>query len=106
MSSNIGDEKLLQLWRDPYFTGSNGVAKTFQILLKTDLGIDVSQNRLYQVFKSDPIFLIHQQPIRRFPLRKKDVYNYGELCQSDLAVFHPDPVTGDRYLLVLVDVLN
>ena len=106
MSTEISDEKLLQLWRDPNFSGSYRGAKTFQILLKTDLGINVSQKRLYQVFKSDPIFLIHQRPIRKFPRRKIDVHNYGELCQCDLAVFHPDPTTADRYLLVLVDVFS
>ena len=60
MSSDISDEKLLQLWRDPNFSGSYRGAKTFQILLKTDLGNDVSQKLLYHVFKTEPIFLIHQ----------------------------------------------
>lgn len=105
-SSNISDEELLRLWRDPNFSGSYRGAKTVQVLLKTDLGIDVSQHRLYRVFKNDPIFLIHQKPIRKIPRRQIDVHNYGELVQCDLAVLHPDPITNDRYFLLLVDVYS
>ena len=104
--TEVSDEELLRLWRDPNFSGSYRGARTFQVLLKTDLGIDVPLRRLYQVFKSDPIFLIHQKPIRNFSRRQIDVHNYGELCQCDLAVLHPDPVTGERYFLLLVDVFS
>lgn len=58
----VSDEDLLKLWRDPTFSGSYRGIKTFQILLKTDKNIDVSENRLYKVIKKDPIFLIHQKP--------------------------------------------
>ena len=53
---NVSDEKLLELWRSPTFDGSYRGIKTFQLLLKTDLNIDVSQERLYSVLKKDPIF--------------------------------------------------
>ena len=42
MSTNVTDKKLLELWRDPNFSGSYRGIKTFKLLLKTDLNIDVS----------------------------------------------------------------
>ena len=60
MVKTVSDKKLLELWRDPSFTGSYRGIKTFQTLLKTDLNIDVSEEHLYKVIKTDPIFLIHQ----------------------------------------------
>ena len=84
-SSNISDEELLRLWRDPNFSGSYRGAKTVQVLLKTDLGIDVSQHRLYRVFKNDPIFLIHQM-CKDSRKERLPLFN-GTLAASGPAVF-------------------
>ena len=81
----VSDEQLLQLWRDPNFSGSFRGVKSFQILLKTDKNIDVSQARLYKVLKNDSIFLIHQRPIRQIERRPYDVRYYGETVQADIA---------------------
>ncbi len=48
----ISDQKILELWRDPTFSGSYRGIRTFQLLLKTDLNIDISQNRLYSILKN------------------------------------------------------
>jgi hypothetical protein len=104
MSEPVSDKKLLELWRSPNFTGSYRGIKTFQILLKTDLNIDVSQDRLYKVLKQDPIFLIHQTPHRKFQRRKYDVQNYGELVQADIAyMFEYDSY---KYFLLLIDCFS
>lgn len=84
MSSDISDEEILRLWRDPNFSGSYRGIKTFQILLKTDLNISVSERHLYKVLRNDPVFLIHQKPKRKFDRRFYDLNYYGELIQSDL----------------------
>jgi len=84
--STITDERLLELWRDPNFSGSYRGIKTFQILLKTDLDIDVSTKRLFSVLKKDKNYIMHQKPVRNFERRHYDVNFYGELCQMDLAV--------------------
>ena len=81
----ISDKKLLELWRSPNFSGSYRGIKTFQILLKTDLNIEVSQERLYKLLKTDRIFLIHQRSPKKFDRRSYDVRNYGELVQADIA---------------------
>ena len=50
--TDISDDKLLELWRDPIFSGM----KTFQILLKTDLNINLSESRLFKILRNDQIF--------------------------------------------------
>ena len=81
----LSDSELLSYWRNPEFSGSYRGAKTFQILLKTDLGEDVSINRIYKLLKTDKIFILHQRPIRNIERRPFDVKFYGQVCQSDLA---------------------
>ena len=100
----VSDEKILELWRSPTFTGSYRGVRTFQILLKTDLDIDVSLKRLYQVLKTDPIFIIHQKPKRNFDRRSYDIKNYGELVQADIAyMFEFD---NFKYFLLVVDCFS
>ena len=102
--SNISDNELLKLWRSPTFEGSYRGIKTFQVLLKTNLNIDVSENRLYKILKTDPIFLIHQKAPRTFERRHYDIKNYGELVQADLAfMFDFD---GFKYFLLVVDCFS
>jgi hypothetical protein len=100
----VSDEDILKLWRDPSFSGSYRGIKTFQILLKTDKDIDVPQKRLYQIVKNDPIFLIHQRPIRNFERRQYDVRYYGETVQADLAFMFP--ISGYQYFLLVVDCFS
>lgn len=101
MNKNISDLEILRLWRDINFSGSYRGVKTFQILLKTDLNIDIPESRLYKVLKQDHIFLIHSRPKRNFDRRHFDLNYYGELVQADLAyMFEFD---GYKYFLVLID---
>ncbi len=102
--STISDEKLLELWRDPNFSGSYRGIKTFQILLKTDLNIDVSEKRLYSVLKRDKNYIMHQKPVRNFERRHYDVNYYGELCQMDLAVMFN--YSNFVYFLLLIDCFS
>jgi hypothetical protein len=85
----ISNARLSELWRDPHFSGSYLGIKSFKILLKTDLGIDVSEKRLFKVLKNDPIYLIHLRPQRKFDRRHYDLRFYGELVQADLAFMFP-----------------
>jgi hypothetical protein len=100
----ISDERILELWRDPSFSGSYRGIRTFQILLKTDLNIDISQKRLYDILKKDSIFLIHTKPKRNFERRKYDLRFYGELVQADIAqMFEYDKY---KYFLLLIDCFS
>ena len=102
--STISDKRILELWRDPNFSGSYRGIKTFQILLKTDLDIDVSQKRLYAVLKQDKNYIMHQKPVRNFERRHYDVNYYGELCQMDLAVMFN--YSNFVYFLLLIDCFS
>lgn len=81
----LSNEQILSYWRDPNFAGSYRGGKSFQIFLKTDLGENVPINRIYQILKTDKIFILHQKPIRNIDRRPFDVKFYGQVCQSDLA---------------------
>jgi hypothetical protein len=98
------EEKILSLWRDPTFSGSYRGIKTFQILLKTDLNIDISEKELYKIIRKDPIFLIHQKRRRNFPRRSYDLRFYGELIQSDIAYMFP--FNNFLYFLVVIDCFS
>ena len=100
----VSDKKLLELWRDPTFSGSYRGIKTFQTLLKTDLNISVSEQHLYKVIKTDPIFIIHQKPQRNIERRSYDVNNYGELVQADIAFMYK--FEDYKYFLLLVDCFS
>jgi hypothetical protein len=104
MIKNVSDKRLLELWRDPTFSGSYRGIKTFQTLLKTDLNIDVSEKHLYDVIKSDPIFLIHQKPQRKIERRSYSIHNYGELVQADIAFMYS--FDNYKYILLLVDCFS
>lgn len=100
----VSDEEIAKLWRDPSFPGSYRGARTFQVLLKTDLNIDISLSRIYKILNEDQIYLIHKPPKRIFLRRSYVVHNYGELCQMDIAFMFPD---GEyKYFLLLVDVFS
>lgn len=100
----MNDEEILKLWKDPNFAGSFRGIKTFQVLLKTDLNIDISEKKLRNVLKSEPIYLIHKKPQRNFKRRFYDVKFYGEVVQMDLA--HMFEYENYKYFLLFVDVFS
>lgn len=96
----VSDEELLKLWKDPLFEGSFRGVKTFQVLLKTNLNIDVSEERLYKVLKSESLYLIHKK-YQSFKRRKYNLHNYGEVVQVDLG--HMFDFEGYKYFLLVID---
>ena len=102
----VSDEEILKLWRDPTFPGSYRGVRTFQVLLKTDLNIDIPENRLLEILKKDSIYLIHQRPKRKFDRRSYFVHFYGQLVQIDIAYMFPDTTTKDKYFILAIDVFS
>ena len=100
----VSEQEILQLWRDPNFSGSYRGIKTFQILLKTDKNIDISEKELYKILKKDSIFLIHQKPARNFDRRHYDIRFYGETVQADIAYMFP--YNKFLYFLLVVDCFS
>ena len=80
----LSDEKLLELWKDPAFDGSFRGVRTFQTLLKTDLNINVSEKRLHDLLKKDPIFLIHQRRHKKILRRNFYLSAIGQTVQAGM----------------------
>lgn len=99
----MSTKKILELWRDPKFIGSYRGIKTFQMLLKTDKDIDISENKLYKIMKNDPIYVMHMQP-KKVLRRNYYISNVGELIQSDLA--HMYTFEDFKYFIVFVDCFS
>jgi len=97
----VSDEKILQLWKSPLFSGSFTGLRTFQAVLKLERNIDVSIQHLYKILSQEPIFLLHQRKSDKFARRKYDVNGYGQIVQCDLAEMYN--YDGYRYFLLVVD---
>lgn len=102
IKSEVSDEEIRNLWHNSKI-GYRGI-KTFQVLLKTNYNIEVSQQRLYRILKEDPLYLIHLTPKRKFERRSYDVKYIGELLQMDLAeMFH---FNSFKYFLIVTDCFS
>jgi hypothetical protein len=99
--TELTDKRILQLWKDVSFNGSYRGVSTFKILLKTDLGVDVEEKRLYKILKQEPLYLMHLRPQRQTDRRHYDLRFYGELIQGDLAYMFP--YEDFKYFLLLID---
>lgn len=84
MSNQITDNEILKLWKNPLFSGSFRGVKTFQTCLKLEKDIDISERRLYNILKKEPIFLIHQNSPKTLTRRHLNLNNYGELVFGDI----------------------
>ena len=104
--SDVDDDTILKYWRDIDFPGSFGGVKTFQALLKSDLNIDVSEKKLYNILKKDQIFLLHQIKSNYVNRRNYITHHYGEIVQADVAFMFPDPTMDYKYFLLVIDVYS
>ena len=79
--SDLTDKQLLNLYHDVHFEGSFSGALRFQTILKTNLNASVPLKRIYNLFKTDKLYLIHQRR-RAIVRRHYDLHFYGELVQA------------------------
>lgn len=100
----MSDEEILKLWRDVDFEGSFSGVKTFQVLLKLNKNIDVSERRLYTILQNDPLFVMHQRGKKRISRRFYNLDYYGELVQSDLAFMFEH--NKYKYFVVVYDCFS
>ena len=100
----ISDDEIIQLRKNIDFSGAYRGISTFKVLLKTDLGVDVSSSRLHRVLQNEPIFLMHQRKYRPVKRRSYISHSYGALVQADCAYMTPDGTTSKKFFLLVVDV--
>jgi hypothetical protein len=101
MTNTITDKQILELWRSPLFVGSYSGVKTFQACLKLEKNISISEKKLYQVLKQDPVFLIHQKGATKIQRRHLVLNNYGEVVFGDIAYMYP--YNDYKYFVLVVD---
>lgn len=100
----LTNDDILKLYKDPTFEGSFSGVRTFCDFVFAEKGVKLSLKQVYNVLKTDPLYLMQMKPIRKFPTRPYDVQSFGNLYQMDLAVM---PVfNGFKYFLVLIDVFS
>lgn len=105
MTDNVlSTEEIIKLWRDKDFEGSYAGIKTFQTLLKLNKNIDISERKLYEILKNDPIFLMHMRSKKKVQRRFYNLNYYGELVQSDLAFMFE--FEDFKYFVVVVDCFS
>ena len=100
----LTDEEIAEKYRDINFPGAFSGARNFQMFLKTDLNEEIGLQRIYNILKTQPYYVISQKPIRRFPRRPYWVPGFGILMQSDIAFMFEK--NGFKYFLVLIDVFS
>lgn len=102
--SQITDQELENLWRDPNFSGSFRGVEAFKILLKTDLNIEASENQIRRVLHKIPTYVLHQKRKRILERRHYDVRFYGETVQMDIGfMFKFENYTC---FLLLIDIFS
>jgi len=105
-NSEVDESEILKLYRDISFPGSFRGIKTLRSVLKTDKGIDISQQKLYQILQKEPNYLIHQLKPFKTKTRTAITHNYGELVQADIAYMFENDPQKEKYFLLLIDVYS
>lgn len=86
--ATISDEEILRLYKDPEFSGSFSGVKNLKHFIKTDRGIDVSEQRLYNVLKTLPDYIYQLRPVRKYPTRNYDIHSFGDLLGKFKTLFY------------------
>ena len=105
-TKNVSESEILKYYKDLSFPGAFRGIKTFQTLLKSEKDIDISEKKLYQILRKEPIYLIHQIKRVRPKTRPYIVHNYGSLCQADLGYMFSTSEDSFKYFLLLIDVYS
>lgn len=103
----LDEDEILKLYKDISFPASFRGLKTFQAVLKSDKGIEISEQKLRRILQKEPIYLIHQLKPFKIKRRSTITHNYGELTQADIAFMFSDSDNNKpSYFLLLVDVYS
>jgi len=73
----LSDDDIIKLSQDKSFMGSFSGVKNLQTFLMTDFGEHISLQRLYNIMKRSPDYLMNLRPVRRFPKRHYQVDTSG-----------------------------
>ena len=74
------------------------------MFLKMNLNEDVSIERITNLLKQLPLYVMNQRRVRKFPRRHYYVTSFGQVVQADLGEIHE--FNGFKYFLVVVDLFS
>ncbi len=99
------DEELIQLWKNPKFSGSFSGITNFRAALAVEKDIHVSKAKLFSILRKDPDILLEtKKKLKKIPRRSMMVHGVGILWQCDLAEMHE--INGKKYFLLCIDVYS
>ncbi len=99
------EQQILQLWRDPNFSGAYSGLANFQTCLQHEKNIEISRNNLLKIMMKDRNFLLEMRKIpKKIKRRSMNVHGVGIVWQADLAqLFEYNDFTG---FLLCIDVYS
>ena len=81
-AKNYSDEELIELWKDPKFSGCYSGVANFQSALEFEKQIKVSKKKLFQVLRRDPDFSMESRRIKKVAQRRRMVvHGFGQVFQ-------------------------
>ncbi len=102
----MADEKnILQLWRNPLFSGAYSGLDNFRTCLKHEKNIDISRNNLLKILMKDRNYVLEMRKVpKKIKRRSMNLHGYGCLWQADVAqMFEHNHYTG---FLLCIDVYS
>ncbi len=101
----LSDEKLIELWKNPKFSGSYSGITNFHAALAVEKNIHVPIHKLFTILRKDPDILLEtKKKLKKIPRRPMKVHGVGVLWQCDLAEMHE--VDEKKYFLLCIDIYS
>ena len=99
------NKKILELWRDPKFSGAYAGLATFQTCLEHEKNISISRNELLKILRTDRDYVLEMRKIpKAIKRRPMNIHGVGILWQADLGqLFEHDGYTG---FLLCIDIYS
>ncbi len=99
------ENKIMQLWRNPNFSGSYSGLANFQTCLKNEKNIDISRNKLLTILNKDRDYALEMRKVtRKINRRPMNIHGYGNLFQADLGQLYT--FSNFTYFLLCIDVYS
>lgn len=83
-TETLSDSEILRLAYDKDFSGSFSGIRTLQKMLFLQYHQKIPIQRLYNIMKKSPEYLMNLKPVRQFTRRHYQVYSFGQLLEMDL----------------------
>ena len=101
----VDEKKILNLWRDPRFSGAYSGLDNFKTCLQHEQNIHISRNNLLKILMKDRNYVLEMRKVpRKIKRRGMNIHGYGQLWQADIGqLFDHNEYTG---FLLCIDVYS